>query len=118
MIWPVDPLILFLPARRSVLSRAMSEERDIFWLRLRSLNRYQTSHYFRLSSRKYRRFETRVSRVVKSSSLATEATTGEKNIQDDLLARSSRWGCYSNSSRAQSSLLPFLRSNMNQRGRE
>jgi hypothetical protein len=56
----------FLPAGRSVLSRAMSEERDIFWLRPRSLNRYQTSHQFRLSSRKYRRFETRVRQAVKS----------------------------------------------------
>jgi hypothetical protein len=56
----------FLSARRFVLSRAMSEERDIFWLRLRSLNRYQTSHHFRLSSGKYRRFETRVRQAVKS----------------------------------------------------
>ena len=30
----------FLPARRPVLPCAMSEERDIFWSRLRSLNRY------------------------------------------------------------------------------
>src|SRR5438105_15925254 len=55
----------FLSARRFVLSRAMSEERDIFWLRLRSLNRYQTSHHFRLSSEKYRRFETRARQAVK-----------------------------------------------------
>jgi len=41
-----DPI---LPAKRSVLPRAMSEERDI-WLRLRSLNRYQTPHDFRSSS--------------------------------------------------------------------
>ena len=49
----------FLPAKRSVLPRAMSEEIDI-WLRLRSFNRYQTPQCFRLSSGKYRGFETRV----------------------------------------------------------
>jgi hypothetical protein len=49
IIWPVDSLILSYQLSVPYYSERCPKK-ETFWLRLRSLNGYQTSHHFRLSS--------------------------------------------------------------------